>query len=69
MLQRLTVLLLICSCALAGCTSIIHATTDQPIQPDPTDTSLDTDIEYKESTPGPRTRPRQYKRLQRRHSP
>ena len=47
MLQRLTVLLLICSCTLtlAGCTSIIHATTDEPIQPDPTDTSLGTDID------------------------
>lgn len=49
MLQRLTALLLICSCtlvlSLAGCTNIIHATTDEPIQPDPTDTSLGTDID------------------------
>ncbi len=49
MLQRLTALLLIVSCtlalSLAGCTNIIHATTDEPIQPDPTDTSLGTDID------------------------
>ena len=45
MLQRLTVLLLICSCILTGCTSIIHATTDEPIRPDPTETSLGTDID------------------------
>lgn len=51
MLQRLAVLLLICSCTLGlsltltSCTSIIHATTDEPIQPDPTDTSLGTDID------------------------
>lgn len=49
MLQRLTALLLIFSCtlalSLAGCTNIIHATTDEPIQPDPTDTSLGTDID------------------------
>ena len=45
MLPRLTALLLICSVTLAGCTSIIHATTDEPIQPDPTNTSIGTDID------------------------
>lgn len=46
MFQRLAALLLICSFTLSsGCTSIIHATTDEPIQPDPTETSLGTDID------------------------
>ncbi|MEH6467288.1 MAG: BON domain-containing protein [Porticoccus sp.] len=45
MLPRLAALLLICSVTLAGCTNIIHATTDEPIQPDPTDTSIGTDID------------------------
>ncbi|MBL4567350.1 MAG: BON domain-containing protein [Porticoccus sp.] len=45
MLSRLTALLFIFSCTLAGCTNIIHATTDKPIQPDPTNTSLGTDID------------------------
>lgn len=45
MFQRLTFLLLICSYALTGCTSIIHATTAKPIQPDPTKTSIGTDID------------------------
>jgi len=45
MFLRLAALLLISACGLAGCTSIIHATTDEPIQPDPTETSLGTDID------------------------
>lgn len=45
MLQQLTALLLLYCLTLAGCTSIIHATTDEPIQPDPTNTSIGTDID------------------------
>lgn len=30
--------------AIAGCTNIIHATTEHPIQPDPSETSVGTDI-------------------------
>ncbi len=45
MLPRLAPLLLAGMLALSGCTSIIHATTDEPIKPDPSSTSLGTDID------------------------
>ncbi|WP_461480549.1 BON domain-containing protein [Porticoccus sp.] len=45
MLQPLAALLLISIVSLTGCTSVIHATTDKPIHPDPTETSLGTDID------------------------
>ncbi|MDP1520050.1 BON domain-containing protein [Porticoccus litoralis] len=45
MYQRLAALLLISVIGLTGCTNIIHATTDEPIKPDPTNTSLGTDID------------------------
>ena len=45
MLPRLAPLLLAGMLILSGCTSIIHATTDEPIKPDPSSTSLGTDID------------------------
>ena len=45
MLPRLASLLLAGMLVLSGCTSIIHATTDEPIKPDPSSTSLGTDID------------------------
>lgn len=45
MLQRLAALLLISVVTMTGCTSVIHATTEEPIRPDPTKTSVGTDID------------------------
>jgi len=43
-LLRLIPLLFICCTLMSGCTSIIHATTDKPIQPNPSETPVGTDI-------------------------
>lgn len=45
MLPRLAPLLLASMLILSGCTSVIHATTSEPIKPDPSSTSLGTDID------------------------
>ena len=43
-LLRLFTVILLASTLASGCTSIIHATTDEPFQPDPSETPVGTDI-------------------------
>jgi len=43
-LLRLFAALAISSTLLSGCTSILHATTDEPFRPDPSETSIGTDL-------------------------
>ena len=43
-LFRLFTAIMVASTLLAGCTNIIHATTDKPFQPDPSETPIGTDI-------------------------
>ena len=44
-MSRLLPIIVLSICLLSGCTDIIHATKSEPFQPDPTETTLGTDID------------------------